>query len=370
MKNLVLLISTLLFSYSLMSQEDNYKIYIELDSLPEGTLIFVGHNDSNGFRKKAKRLKSGVYEGQNLDETSFIGVVLADSTAREWNKLIPLFISNNDEVTVSGTMNNYTVTGSETQDVFEKHRKLVKKYNDIRGETNIELYRMALEGVDDSAYYKRLSKKNHEAIVKIDSLTKVFVRQNLNSLTAVFLLNGIKTKYPLDTIRELFSRIPEKYHNHSSGKDLDLYTSINPLERGDTWVNFTSTDTSGNKVRFCQLKAIEDKFVLLLFSTPGCQPCEWSIPELKKVYNKYHEKVELVTYITQSNAFSMMSQISEKNIPWTYLSNEKEDKSTRYKYGAYAVPHYVLISPDRKILFKIMGYKEGQILAKMAEHMN
>lgn len=370
MKNLVLLISVLLISHSLFSQEDRYKIHVELDSLPEEILLFVGHSDRNGFHKKAEEIKPGIYEGQNLVETSLVSVLLFDSTAKETKKYIPLFISNQDEVTVSGTMNNYTVSGSETQDVFEKHRKCVEKYKNIRSETNIELYRLIMDGVDDSVYYKQLSKKNQEAIVKIDSLTKFFVRQHPNSLTTVFLLNGIKTKYSLDTIRALFANIPEKYHNHSSGKDLVLYTSIKPLEKGDPWVNFTSTDTSGSEVSFCQLKALENKHVLLLFSTPGCQPCEWSIPELKRVYRKYHDKVELVTYITQSNAFSMISQVSEKNIPWTYLSNEFEDKSTRYKYGAYGVPQYVLISPDRKILFKMMGYKEGQILAKMAEYLN
>lgn len=75
-----------------------------------------------------------------------------------------------------------------------------------------------------------------------------------------------------------------------------LTPSITPLELGQNWRDFKAFDIAGDTAFLSERNEIQCKHVLLVFSSPGCRACEMAIPELKEVYEAYHDQMELVTY--------------------------------------------------------------------------
>ncbi|MCF8338588.1 MAG: AhpC/TSA family protein [Bacteroidales bacterium] len=365
MKQLLVIATFAFLTISAFSQQDKFTVEVNLKDVPDSALIRLSYfEEGQRYSQEVDKINENTYAG-SLSETKPLYLAIHDHTTGRPIKLIRLFISNED-VTISGTLDNYTVTGSETQDVHEKWRRMTEQASTERRKAIGKLYKLDQQGKGDSAYREQLSKRYHHYRKLEDSLTKVFVSNNPNSLTSVFLLDGIKKDFPPDTIRALFKKIPGKYHNNKYGKDLKLFTSIKPLEAGDEWVNFSGFDVEGNEISSKDLQAIQDKFVLLVFSSRGCLPCQQAIPELKEVYKKYNDKLEIVTYAQSMSTEEVAEKVKRMNISWTYLSSETYDKKTMYKYGSHGVPKFVLISPKRQIVYSWdMGYKTGQLTPKV-----
>jgi len=332
MKQLFLSIIIFFLISTIQSQDSCFNIKINLTDLPEETNIHVVYFVDGEFNS-IKEVERNLFSG-SLSEVS------------------PVFIS----------------FPSKTQDVYEKWRKETNLASKNRGKALYELNAMQQQDFVDSVKWKKKmdSFRYHEKIKT--QITKEFIYKNISSLTSVFLLDNSKTNMLMDTIRAIFSKIPDENSDSRYYKDLALYTTIIPVEEGDDWKNFKAFNKDGLLVDFQRLNKIDEKFILLVFSSPGCVPCEKSIVELKKIYEEYNRQLEVVTYNQSISVKKLVDKAKRNNISWTFLGAEKSDYKTMYEYGAYGTPKFVLISPARKILYSWnMGYKKGELMMKIDE---
>lgn len=368
-KNLVITTTIIFFlSINVFAQKsDEYSVHVNLEDLPEGGRyeLYSPENESIDKMPAESKGTSAKFTG-SLEKTTplFLFVVGNKSVL----KVIRLFIGN-EKVIITGTINDFNITGSETQNVHEKWRKKTAHATIKRKEAMSELFRMSQLSEIDSAYYKLQSKKNRKYTQIENQLTKAFIHDHPNSETSVFLLSDIKTDFPRDTIRALYSKIPKRYKVNKYGKDIELFTTIKPVKAGDKIVDFEAFDLSGVEKRFATLPAIKNKYVLLIFSGPGCRPCERAVPELKRIYDKNHDWLELVTYNQSISKEKLNSKAEASDIRWTYLGSEDSDKTTMYSYGAYGVPKFILLSPDQDVVYSFeIGYKQGSLASKIEEY--
>lgn len=56
---------------------------------------------------------------------------------------------------------------------------------------------------------------------------------------------------------------------------------------------------------------------------------------------------------------------AKNSIEYTFLGCGKYDNTTQMRYGGRGVPQFVIISPQRKLLDRWMGYKSRQILDRV-----
>ena len=117
------------------------------------------------------------------------------------------------------------------------------------------------------------------------------------------------------------------------------------LQVGDEAVDAELLDMQGQKHHLFEAFA-DGKYVLLDFWAIGCGPCMMSEPEMREVYEKMKDKLEI-----------------GKN--W---NNAMKDISSKY-CDMGAIPYYVMISPDKRIVWKAVGYQPGYFLG-MAETFN
>ncbi len=138
------------------------------------------------------------------------------------------------------------------------------------------------------------------------------------------------------------------------------------LQVGDEAEDAELVDMQGQKHHLFEAFA-NGKYVLLDFWGIGCGPCMMSEPEMKEAYEKMKDKLEIVG-INQNKISEWQEHEFSKRIVWTNWNNAMQDISIKY-CDMGAIPYYILISPDKRIVWKDMGYIPGWFMG-MADVLN
>ena len=125
-------------------------------------------------------------------------------------------------------------------------------------------------------------------------------------------------------------------------------------------------DMQGKKHHLFEAFA-DGKYVLLDFWGIGCGPCMMSEPEMKVLYEKMKDKLEIVA-INQNKLSEWQKHEFSKRIVGKNWNNAMKDISSKY-CDMGAIPYYVMISPDKRIVWKAMGYQPGDFMG-LAEALN
>ena len=145
------------------------------------------------------------------------------------------------------------------------------------------------------------------------------------------------------------------------------------LKVGEEAVDAELFDMQGQKHHLFEAFT-NSKYVLLDFWAIGCGPCMMSEPEMREVYEKtivgtsrLKDKLEIIA-INQNKLSEWQKHEFSKRIVGKNWNNAMKDISSRY-CDIGAIPYYVLISPDKRIVWKAMGYQPGDFMG-LAEALN
>ena len=138
---------------------------------------------------------------------------------------------------------------------------------------------------------------------------------------------------------------------------------------GEEFVDAELFDMQGNTHRLSEAFA-DGRYVLLDFWSLGCGPCRMAEPEMREVYERMKDKLEIIG-INRDNTSAWQKSDWSKKIVWKNWSDGKMGKGgvESHYCDEDAIPYYVLISPEGRILWKAVGYGPGWFLG-MAESIN
>jgi len=110
--------------------------------------------------------------------------------------------------------------------------------------------------------------------------------------------------------------------------------------------DFVLKDLNGKEIKLSDYKG---RPVFLIFMTTWCRDCFASIPTLKAIYKRYHEKGLVMININVGETHAKMAAYSQKNsIPYPTLLDPEGAVSK--KYGVGGVPVKALIDRDGRII--------------------
>lgn len=167
-----------------------------------------------------------------------------------------------------------------------------------------------------------------------------------------------------DMIVALYNRLPEEQRQSEQGQT--IATNLFPptkIKVGDDMADADLYDLEGNIHHLAELKG---KYILLDFWSSGCGPCIRSIPEMGEIQEKYKDRLAIVSL--SSDTERRWKEASAKHpMTWYNWSDKKQASGLYLKYGVRGIPHYVLISPEGKVVSTWAGYGKGLLLNKMEE---
>ena len=220
---------------------------------------------------------------------------------------------------------------------------------------------------------------------KLDSIEMIYMKQEMDILSSLpvdaasinklsniaRMLKNMKDFPYMEQMKDLEKSFATRAPKGFEEQLVEIHNYVYPaplLHVGDKYVDAELFDMQGNTHRLSEAFS-GGRYVLLDFWGIGCGPCMMSEPEMREVYERLKGQLEIVG-INQNTLSEWNIHEFSKRIVWKNWNDGKKGSSLTSRYcDMGAIPYYVLISPEGRILLKAIGYGPGWFLG-LAETFN
>ena len=274
----------------------------------------------------------------------------------DMTKRIDLLAFSGDQLTVKGDLKEYQITGSDFYTAYNKLDEEMKPLNDsIKSIINRAMQMQQEGGAQDSIM--KVVAPLEELEKRAASRCLEYIRQHPDEDLSVFLawrtgekqeealeLLGDKAKNgKLAAMYQFLDKIIKEEQEKAKAKE--------NVSEGKPAPDFTLKDLQGKDLT---LSSLRGKYVVLDFWGSWCGWCIKGIPEMKKYYAKYKDKMEILGIDCRDTEEKWKEAVEKHELPWLHVRNEgNPDVSTLYAIEGY--PTKIVIDPEGKIAKIVVG---------------
>ncbi|MBK6408182.1 MAG: AhpC/TSA family protein [Flavobacteriales bacterium] len=138
----------------------------------------------------------------------------------------------------------------------------------------------------------------------------------------------------------------------------------NLIPVGSEAPDFSQASPEGKQIALSDLRG---KVVLIDFWASWCRPCRMENPNVKKVYDRFHNKgFEILGVSLDKDKSAWTGAIKQDGLPWKHVSDLAFwNNAVAQQYGVSSIPYTVLVDRDGKVLAK--NLRGPALEAKLAE---
>ena len=259
-----------------------------------------------------------------------------------------------DVLTVNGSMEDYSVEGSDLyaslneaektwQPTIDSLQTILKKRRDI-DPTDLP---------EDSTITAQIQALGQRAMaLHID-----YIRQHPDEDASVFLASQSGSR-----MEEALSLLGDKAKN---GAFAVLYQYMDAqvkkikarkeaeakIKEGLPAPDFTLNDLNGQPL---SLSSLRGKYVVLDFWGSWCGWCIKGIPDMKKYYEKYKGKLEILGIDCRDTEEKWKAAVEKHELPWLHVRNAG-DPDVSILYAIQGYPTKIVVDPEGKIAKVVVG---------------
>ena len=366
--------------------QERFVVEGQLKNIPDGTVFsLMKREGSVGSMAATDTLQNGVFRFELT--TTGNELERYDLMVRDRTNFPPmslnLWINPGSHLLIRGE-NPYIYSWKVESDVKEQQfqqqlmeasRKEWEEFQRLSMQ-QFELMRSAAQGENKVQAHAKVDSLQRLA----DKLSDQITRHNIalmkqSPVNAVWMDElyrmGMSVKFRKDypykkEVQQLYNRLDARQKETSEVKS--VYLALNPptiVKVGEEAADADMYDLEGKVHRLAEFRG---KYILLDFWSRGCGPCIMSQPELKEVSEMYRDSLEVVSLSIENRKGWEEASKSHVMI-WNNWNDLEESNGLYARYGVRGIPHFVLISPEGKVVDSWSGYGKGLLKLKIKGSM-
>ncbi len=301
------------------------------------------------FTFHTKGISKGFYI-LRITESDFATLVL-DSTEHPHIEGNAQFLGNTYTVDGSPDSKLFIEMNQYSKNNYGKRDSLQKMFEALMNASGgnkkrIDSLSNAMEGPYDTLAHQQTRYIQH------------FLKTYPNSFASLAAVEQLTPENNLQYYVDLDNSLSKVYPNSSYVKLFhEKVQGMTRVAVGSVAPEISLPDTSGKEVT---LSSFKGKVVLIDFWASWCGPCRASLPNVVKMYNKYHDKNFTVLSISlDKDKDAWIEAIHKFGLKWTNISDLKYWDSKVVKlYNFDGIPFTVLVSADGKIAAKNLNEED------------
>lgn len=345
--------STLTLALTGMDAEDSVIVYntgitdgfrnalVDTLAIPNGNLSIAIMSDSARSYKIYKLPRR--YPDGTMEAMSMVGINVP--------------VMPGADIKVEGDFSNHTITGSIP---FYKDLDLIYSHIKPLTEKSMQAARAAYDSTKSQAERDSFMAVSEAYKDSIQDLVADYVYYCPDSEA------GLYAFYMYGNIEKHHDRIDELCECVRYGVLANVYAELKAdyqallkqreaekrVADGMPAPEFTLNNIEGNPI---SLSSLRGKYVVLDFWGTWCGWCIKGMPEMKAMYAKYSQRLEVVGIACGDTEEAWKKCVAEKALPWTNLLNGKDDADVSSLYAVTGYPTKVILDPEGRILKTILG---------------
>lgn len=167
---------------------------------------------------------------------------------------------------------------------------------------------------------------------------------------AYFIKDFMIQNAPFDTVQAAYNILTDRVKQSTPGLELkDAVEALASVSVGGTAPDITLM-TPDNKE--FSLSSLRGHYVLLDFWASWCGPCLREVPNVKAIYEKYHDKgFEIFGVSLDETAGPWKAAIKKNDMNWHHVSSLKGwECPVAKQYNVTGIPRMYIIDPEGKII--------------------
>lgn len=290
------------------------------------------------------------------------------ATDKEEEVYTPILIGN-DNIRIEASKKDFAwnvkTSGSTIDEAYRQILNETKEW-DIKRDSLIFAYHKLTEEEKEKTKDEFL-----EMVGKLDNIlskrTVAYLKKGHSSYANAITLYDYREELPKDSVQMIFEGYADAVKSSKYGKMLSVYLSSGLLEVGDTYIDYEGINPLREETSLFDLKE-ENKFLLINYTSAHCGHCIDAFGELKSIYEKYHEKLTIVS-ISADSKEEDMELLKEMDL-WPILWDGKGQYSEHaIRYNFSGTPTFVLISPNGILLDRWVGYRKEMLRRDLQEYL-
>lgn len=278
------------------------------------------------------------------------------------------FVENSSiSVTYDGSSRDaaFVVTGSATNDEYNKVSEMVKAVDDERRKVfsayTASYYRGEELDKSISLIKEHTAKQEEIMAIKID-----YIKEHPASVLSVKLAQELidrNSTVSQDVIEDLYETLSTELKNTESARSLKQSIDNRNIYIGAPYLDYELETADGKKKNISDF--IEPGTTTLLeFWASWCAPCIEEMPFIKRTYAKYHSKgFNVLSISIDADKQSWLNAMEKESMPWGQLLDQNSEAFRMYNLTG--VPSSLLIDEDGKII--LLNARGGWLDAAMQE---
>ncbi len=334
------------------------KDFVTKDSLSiiDSTTVDNEHFMLKGTVTEMKRAEFSCKEGNKrlfLDGEPIIVNIIEkfDSTSKK--KWKDLNVIGNKEQTVIGRANEIT------------YMSAIMQLGEMMSLSN------AINSTKDSV----IMKHQVDSIQNVYGLIKGAIDQNItelldstrNSYAITYFIDEYIGKYkPFEEFKQCYDNLTDRVKNSVRGRD--LRKRVDDMAKANVGGIAPNIELPTPQGTALSLYSLRGHIVLLDFWASWCGPCLREMPNVKKIYDKYHSKgLEILGVSLDEKKDAWINAIQNKGLNWRHVSSLKGwECPVAQLYNVTGIPRMYIIDENGKIIAQDL---RGEALAEKMDEL-